>query len=208
MKKWSNRSWIIRVLIFGIGVLGVGLIFHFKSNSAHSANYGTVTRGDLVQKVTIAGSVNPNRKTVITAPYNGYVRKIFVQIGQHVKEGDPIVSLAQSLKGSVEEIYPMRAPFSGTVVQVLKTEGEYVEQTNSQANGLVRIDDLSRMFVDANSPELEIGKLKEGQEGIVKASAILKYLRMVRIKLVRLGTGMAMDIGILPLILHQHYGVL
>jgi multidrug efflux pump subunit AcrA (membrane-fusion protein) len=84
------------------------------------------------------------------------------------------VSVAQSLRGSHEEVFPLRAPFTGTVVQVLKTEGEYVEQQNAQAgSAIVRIDDLSRLFVDASAPEIEIGKLKEGQDAIIKASAIL-----------------------------------
>jgi multidrug efflux pump subunit AcrA (membrane-fusion protein) len=102
------------------------------------------------------------------------VRKIYVQIGNKVKAGDPVISLAQSLRGSAEEVFPLRAPFDGTVVQVLRTEGEYVESQSSQNNGnsMVRIDDLTHTFIEANSPEIEVGKLKLGQEVIIKASAV------------------------------------
>ncbi len=146
------------------------------SRKAPASNIGSVIRGDLIQRVTIAGSVNPNRKTIISAPYSGYVRKLFVQIGDQVRAGDPIVSIAQSLRGSAEDIFPLRAPFSGTVVQVLKTEGEYVDQQSAQGNGnaLVRIDDLTKLFIEANSPEIEVGKLKLGQEAVIKASAVLE----------------------------------
>lgn len=145
------------------------------SQKAQTSNLGIVTRGDLVQRITLAGTINPNRKTFISAPYNGYVKKLYVQIGDQVHAGDPIVSLAQSLHGSSEDVYPLRAPFTGTVVQILKTEGEYVEQQSSQGagNALVRIDDLTKLNIEANSPEIEVGKLKVGQEAIIKASAIL-----------------------------------
>jgi HlyD family secretion protein len=138
---------------------------------------GVVKRGDIVQRATIAGTTIPNRKTIIAAPYNGYVRKIYVHIGDKVKAGDPIVSIAQSLRGSGEDPYPLRAPFAGTVVQVLKTEGEYVEQGTGAtgSSALVRIDDLSQIFVDASCPELEVEKLKIDQPAVIKASAILDH---------------------------------
>jgi len=144
------------------------------SNDQGTGSIGKVARGELIQRVTIAGTVNPNRKTIISAPYNGYVRKLFVKVGDQVSASDPIVSVAQSLRGSAEEVFPLRAPFAGTVVQVLKTEGEYVEQASGQgANTLVRIDDLTKLFVEASSPEIEVGKLKVGQEAVIKASAVL-----------------------------------
>jgi cobalt-zinc-cadmium efflux system membrane fusion protein len=163
----SKWTWLL-VVVFVL----VGVLISRSHSSLPVANIGTVSKGDLIQRVTIAGAVNPNRKTVISAPYNGYVRKIYVQIGDHVKEGQPIVSVAQSLRGSSDDIYPLRAPFDGTVVQILKTEGEYVDQQNT-GNAMVRIDDLTRIFVEASAPEIEFGKLKIGQEVVIKASAIL-----------------------------------
>ena len=155
-----------------IALLFLAFVVTKTSQKSQAANIGEVTRADLIQRVTIAGSVSPNRKTLISAPYNGYVRKIFVQVADKVHTGDPIVSLAQSLHGSAEDVYPLRAPFTGTVVQVLRQEGEFVEQTGG-SNAMVRIDDLTRIFVEAGAPEVDVGKLKIGQEVIIKASAVL-----------------------------------
>ncbi len=134
---------------------------------------GLVARSDLLQQVTVAGNVVPNRRTVVTPPYNSYIKRIFVKIGDSVKKGDPVVSLAQSLRGAREEIYPLRAPFAGTVVQVLKAEGEYVVEAAKDENAILRIDDLERLFVYCEVAESEITKVKKGQEAIIKANAVL-----------------------------------
>lgn len=130
-----------------------------------------VEKRDLVQRVTIAGIIVPARKAVITAPYSGYVQKMFVKIGDVVKKGDPLVSITQTLTTN-ETAFPLRAPFSGTVVQVNKAEGEYVKEGDT-ANFILRIDDLSTLYVDATAAEMDRTKIKNGQEAVIKASAIL-----------------------------------
>lgn len=132
---------------------------------------GSVKRGSLIQRVTVAGKVIAYRKTIIAAPYNGYVKKLFVKIGDKINQGDPIVSISQSLQSS-ETIFPLRAPFPGTVVQVEKTEGEYIREGDPK-EFVVRIDDLAKLFIAANIPEMDRGKVHAGQEAIIRASAVL-----------------------------------
>lgn len=170
----------------GIAILFIilaGTLSFWSHRKVNQTQMGRVTRGDLIQKVSIAGTMIPKRKTVISAPYNGYVRKLYVQIGSQVRSGDPIVSFSQSLREAESEIYPLRAPFSGTVVQVHKGEGEYVEQQSAQGSGsaLVRIDDFSQMLVEAHSPEIDVGKLKIGMEAIIRASAVLDHTYLGKI---------------------------
>jgi multidrug efflux pump subunit AcrA (membrane-fusion protein) len=135
-----------------------------------SAGYGTVKRADLIQRVTVAGNISANRKSIISAPYNGYVKKVYVKLGQMVQAGEPVVSLVESLNGEYREVFPLRAPISGRVVQILHDEGEYVEQLK-ETNGLVRIDDLSRMFVKSDVPEADITKIRVGQPVVIRINA-------------------------------------
>ena len=161
-----------------IGFWGFGCTMQ----SRKAGNLSTVSFNDLVQRVTVPGVVSSNRKTMISAPYSGYIKKIYVQVGQKVAEGAPIVSVVQSLRNSSEEVYPLRAPFAGTVAQVLKTEGEYVEQYGNsggtggggKGNSIIRIDDLSHLFVDATSPEIEVDKLQEGQVVVFLVLVLLR----------------------------------
>ena len=161
--SWQNSNWIsFLLLIFSI----TGC-----SSSVSVMPLGFAKRGDFVQRVTIAGMIVPHRKTLISTPYNGYVKKIFVKVGDEVVQGDPIVSVAQSLQ-SIDTIFPLRAPFPGTVVHVEKSEGEYVKEGDPK-EFMVRIDDLSKFYILAYAPEIDRVKIKKGQETIIKASAIL-----------------------------------
>lgn len=180
MKRFSiNNS----LPILAIALLAAGYHLYRITLKPTPTQLGTVIRKDLVQQVTVSGLIIPNRKTVISTPYSGYVRKIFVKIGDKVKAGDPIVSISQSAHGSADDIYPLRAPFPGTVVQVYRTDGEYVELKNSQLDSaLVRIDDLSQMLVSANVTEMEVLKLAVGQEVSIAASAVLGQEYLGRIK--------------------------
>ncbi|MBI3543774.1 MAG: efflux RND transporter periplasmic adaptor subunit [Deltaproteobacteria bacterium] len=141
---------------------------------------GVVRKQDLVQRVTVAGTVIPNKRTLFMPPYAGYIKKIYVKVGDKVRAGDPIISVVQSLN-MVGEIYPMRAPFTGSVVQVLKTEGEWVETTGDN-NVLLRIDDTSQLFVAGDAPEIDMVKIKVGQEVVIRAAAVLSrsYKGIVR----------------------------
>lgn len=145
-----------------------------SNNEFYNQNVGVVKREDLIQRITIAGVVEPKRRTLITAPYTGYVGKLLVSVGSKVKAGDPIVTVTQSLMAANagEKVYPMRAPFSGVVVSLGKAEGEFVKDSDP-SDYIVRIDDLSKLYVAASAPELDRVKITFGQEAIVKATAIL-----------------------------------
>lgn len=143
---------------------GMG-IFGGKSSDAA----GAVKKQDVVQRVTVAGVLIPYRKTVFTAPYAGYIRKIHVKVGETVKAGAPVLTLVQT---TGQEGYPMRAPFEGVVTQILRTEGEYVEA--GKDSPMVRIDDLTKLYLQSDVPEMEIGKMKKGQEVVVRANAVVE----------------------------------
>ena len=172
---YKKIGWL--VILCMIGMVIVVLHNHFSSAALtppiYEAHYGTIA-----QKVAISGHIVPKRETVITAPYSGYIKKIYVDIGDSIKPGMPLVSVAESLQSN-ETVYPMRAPYAGTVVMINKTEGQYVWQStgNAQSNYMMKIDDCSEFFISGTVSEMDLPYLKKGQ---------------------------AADITVIPL-LHQHY---
>ena len=99
-------------------------------------------------------------------------KKMYVKIGDEVKKNAPIVSLRETLQSFNQVYYPIRVPFSGTVVQVLKEEGEFVTKNNVE-DYLVRIDKLDNLYIEFDIPELYRLRIKHGQRAIIKISAIL-----------------------------------
>ncbi len=156
-------------------ILGFLVLSFFGCTEKHTGPHrdsreSVVKRADLSQKVTIAGNVIPLRHSLIMSAYSGYVQKIYVGVGEHVKAGAPLVSVAPSLQ-SLDKVYPIRAPFSGIVSQVMKLEGEYVNSSDTNSY-IIRLDDFSKMFIDANVPEADRAKLRVGQDAIVHATAL------------------------------------
>jgi multidrug efflux pump subunit AcrA (membrane-fusion protein) len=175
MKKFINKLSIKLSLTVFLGLAGMLIVWAYlkqpEVNEITTSTIGMAVKEDLIQRVTIAGTIVPAKKTFVTAPYNGYVKKVFVKTGDLVKKGDPIVSIVQSLQSS-EDVFPLRAPFDGTVVQVAKSDGEFVREGDKN-DFMMRIDDLSQLYVVANAPEMDRVKVKVGQEAIIKASAVL-----------------------------------
>lgn len=160
-------SIVIAGLLFAIGFY---VVKKMTPESTTPSVLGVVERKDLVQRISFAGVITSQRRSIITAPYSGYVKTLFVKIGDKVKKGDALVSIAASLD-SFEPVHPLRAPFSGLVTLIRKSEGEFVKENDAQ-DYVLRIDDVSRYFVEAKVPEIDRLKVEIGQVAIIKASAI------------------------------------
>ncbi len=168
---FTNKYLWLAIVALIIGLVYSTQFSRKKKSGREGQSMTKVQKGELIQRSTISGVVTPLKKTVITAPYQGYIRSVFVKLGQNVKSGDPIASVAPTLVAG-DTVFPLRAPFGGRVVQLNKANGEYVKASDS-VDFIARIDDTSKMFIDANVPELDRVKMKIGLEAIVKASAIL-----------------------------------
>jgi multidrug efflux pump subunit AcrA (membrane-fusion protein) len=163
------KRWLVSLtMVLAAGGGAYLLMSQAPSKREDGENLGVVKRQDLSQRVNVSGAVAPNRTVTFVPPYEGYVRKIYVKLGQTVKAGDPVVKITP---GADDEAFPLRAPFDGVVVQVMRTEGQYVSKNKDDA--IVRVDDISKLNVESDAPELDYAKLKVGQDVIIKASAIM-----------------------------------
>jgi multidrug efflux pump subunit AcrA (membrane-fusion protein) len=166
-------KWIIGCAIVG----GLGYAFfewstNTDGSSDESATIGTVSRGDVVQRVTMIGTIKPQRSLIVQAPYKGFVRKIFVKIGDHIKRGAPLITIAQATDQPDGELFPIRSTLDGIVSQVQATEGESVSESSNFDAYLLRVDDVRKFKIQCDTPEIDVVKLKPGQKAIVRASAV------------------------------------
>lgn len=164
------KVFIFLMMIIGGGVYLKGSIKTDQVTIGAISRFYEVAPDDFVQKVTLAGQIFPKRRSVINAPFDGYIQKLYVKVGDSVKKGDPIVSIAENL--AVKDLsYPIRSPFSGKVVLVNHQEGEFVSKLNSN-DFILYIDDLSEFIIKGELPEIDLLKVKKGQPVLVKFSAI------------------------------------
>ncbi len=146
------------------------IYFVFKSTRDSEKRFGKVEKDSFTQKVILSGALEPLALSVISPGYDGFVKKIFVKVGQLVKSGDPVVTIVQSLSGS-DESFPIRSPINGKVVQVLKSEGQFVRYTDIR-DALVRIDNHQKFFVNGVVPEVDLSRVKIGQKVIIRVTAV------------------------------------
>jgi multidrug efflux pump subunit AcrA (membrane-fusion protein) len=163
--------------------LVAGVLF-FHSSPKKNERLMTVKRSDVAQRVTISGIITPLRQIGISSSYAGYIQKLYVKMGQKVKKGDPVVSITESLD-SKETVYPIRAPYDGTVVAIKQMEGEPARQGDND-NFIVRIDDLSKFFVESEVPEINIPVVKVGQQASIRVIPISDKMYKGIVKLVAL----------------------
>src|SRR5258705_6876483 len=93
-----------------------------KSEGAIPAAFVRVGRGSLEDTLTISGAFKPFQDVDVHAKVAGYIRKIFVDVGDHVREGQTLAEL---------EIPELAAQLSGADAaaraaqqQIRRAEGE------------------------------------------------------------------------------------
>lgn len=172
--RTKKKTFLILALI--LLLLG-GIKLYFGRHSASSgANQNSTTfkvqRQKITQQITLSGVIGPNKKSLLDAPYDGHIQKIYVHVGQKVKKGDPLASIAED--DSSPAAFPLRSSIDGIVTDVRVQDGESVYKVPIAGRGapyILRVDDMSRVFVEAGAPEIDVNKLKPKMKALVKAQS-------------------------------------
>lgn len=190
------KSNLVRgiLLLLLIALLG-GLVFFIRSKTRTEPEIVTTvlatypSKTDLVQTIDVTGELKPYQQVEVQSLVAGYVQSIKVDIGDHLKKGDPIAILEvldiekqmaaiKAAKRGVEltlstnraanaTTTTITAPFDGVVTKRSADNGTLIQTgvySSTQSMPLVTIaqDDLLRGSFPV--PESAIGKLKLGEE--------------------------------------------
>lgn len=190
------KSNLVRgnLLLLLIALLG-GLAFFIRSKTRTEPEIVTTvlatypSKTDLVQTIDVTGELKPYQQVEVQSLVAGYVQSIKVEIGDHLKKGDPIATLEvldierqmaaiKAAKRGVEltlstnraanaTTTTITAPFDGVVTKRSADNGTLIQTgvySSTQSMPLVTIaqDDLLRGSFPV--PESAIGKLKSGEE--------------------------------------------
>ncbi|HLP63466.1 efflux RND transporter periplasmic adaptor subunit [Flavobacterium sp.] len=121
---------------------------------------GRVDDGGLSQQVASIETQYQLAKTTFERQKNLWNQKIGSEI-QYLQAQTQMISLQKQVAQAKAQLAKtlIRAPFSGTIDEVFVERGEVV---SASPQGLMRIVNLSQMYVSTTVPESYIGKLKVG----------------------------------------------
>jgi len=128
--KKNGRKWAC--LGAGAALLAAGsyALVHGRPNAAETqlalpVAVAKAVRGDLSQTISVTGDMRPNQQIDLHAKVAGYLQKINVDIGDHVKEGDVIAVL--EIPELNEEVESARAATEAARQAVKSADAKYRE---------------------------------------------------------------------------------
>jgi HlyD family secretion protein len=204
--KRSKRFWIwLGAGGFVVALLvGFGLVRLAKGAGIDPNRLGKVTRGDVARSVVATGKIQPITKVEVKSKASGIVEKLFVDINNQVKKGQPLAQLdQQEIEAQVEaqraalgsaqaNVGTYEANIEQDKVNASAPDLPMYKQTldrnlEMQKDGIVSrqtLDDANKEYLAAltrrDSSKAQIGvdiaKLKQARAQVLQAEASLKQL--------------------------------
>lgn len=93
MKKRLKKWVILGVIILVLMVVGFITLSGSSSKKENTGRTVRVTRMNIVDKALAVGSIEPVNEIDVKSKISGRVGKLFVRVGDFVREGDPLVEI-------------------------------------------------------------------------------------------------------------------
>ena len=162
MKKKLKKRWIW----IGAGVLVVAVVLVLaasgKKDKAEGPKTVKVERKNIVDKALAVGSIEPLNEISVKSKVSGVVGKLFVEVGDFVKAGDPIMEV----KPDPTPLELAEAKRNVEMVRIntttLKKEIERSEQLRDK--GLISDQDYENLLMQFDEAKLRLQIAKERLE--------------------------------------------
>jgi len=158
-KKRRKRIIIVTVIVVVVVLVGAVVAFSHGTTKIDPSKLAKVERGDLAKSVVATGKVEPITKVEVKSKASGIVKKLYVDYGDHVKQGQ---LLAQLDKIEIEA----------------QVEQSHAALQAAQANLKSAEADYERAKVDAEGPDVPLLKraydraLQMQKDGVVSQSTL------------------------------------
>ncbi|WP_157827709.1 efflux RND transporter periplasmic adaptor subunit [Niallia nealsonii] len=165
--KRKIKKWIVSGITVVVLGTGIGSYFYFTKDDNYTAKAQTTTQtatsevGDVEVNVSGTGSISAINSEAVSATENATVDEVLVSVGDEVEKGDELVTF----DGDID---PITAPFDGEITS-LNVEEDGTVSMGTEVLGITNYDSLEMVV---NVDELDIAKVKVGQEATVAVSAL------------------------------------
>ncbi len=91
MKKYLGKKYVISAIV--VLIIIVVVLIMTSRGSASTFQSAAVTTGNVIETVSVTGTVSPVSSADLAFEKSGVISSIYVSVGQNVSVGEPIVSL-------------------------------------------------------------------------------------------------------------------
>ena len=190
-----------RLLLCGLGLLAAVSLAAWQTLplGGEPSNTIKVTRADIESSVTALGTLQPRRYVDVGAQASGQIRKLHVETGDHVEEGQLLVEIDPStqkarLDAGRYSIENLKAQLQEQRAQYTLAEHQLKRQQQLAASGATREEDVQTAQAQLKVTQARIGMF---QAQILQAQASLRSdeaeLGYTRIYAPMSGTVVAVD---------------
>ncbi|NIF27278.1 efflux RND transporter periplasmic adaptor subunit [Pantoea sp. Tr-811] len=178
-----------RLLLTGLGLLGLGSLLAWQSlpSDAGSAATVAVTRADIESSVTALGTLQPRRYVDVGAQASGQIRKLHVEVGDTVHQGQLLVEIDPStqqarLDAGRFSIDNLKAQLAEQRAQLQLAQQQLKRQRDLAAAGATREEDVqaadAQLKVTQARIEMFQAQIRQAQASLRSDEAELGYTRI------------------------------
>ncbi len=187
-----RKPWKLALIaLVGLAVLGGGgFAYHrwgpgAKTESAYIT--ATVQRGDIEDQVSATGSLQPRDYVDVGAQVSGQLRKIHVEVGSEVKEGDLLAEIdAETSMARVDasraQLRSQQAQMGERELTLAKAERDLQRQKNLMAEEATTAETLQNAETAVKTARAQIQSLKASMEQLQASMRVeeanLKYTKI------------------------------
>ncbi|QEN49126.1 efflux RND transporter periplasmic adaptor subunit [Pseudomonas protegens] len=178
-----------RALLAALCVIPVVAIAAWKFTPSGRDQFATVqvSRGDIESSVTALGTLQPRRYVDVGAQASGQIRKIHVEAGDSVKEGQLLVEIDPAtqqakLDASRFSIENLQAQLQEQYAQNQLARQKHQRQQNLAAGGATREEDVQTAQAELKATQARIdmykAQIRQAQASLRSDQAELGYTRI------------------------------
>ncbi|MFV3292144.1 efflux RND transporter periplasmic adaptor subunit [Pseudomonas sp. NY11955] len=178
-----------RVLLTGLGLLGLGSLLAWKAlpYGAQPLSTVTVTRADIESSVTALGTLQPRRYVDVGAQASGQIHKLHVEVGDTVRKGQLLVEIDPStqqarLDAGRFSIDNLKAQLAEQRAQYLLAQQQLKRQRDLAAAGATRDEDVqtaaAQLKVTQARIDMFLAQIRQAQASLRSDEAELGYTRI------------------------------
>jgi len=187
-----RKPWKLALIaLVGLAVLGGGGFAYYrwgpgaKTESAYIT--ATVQRGDIEDQVSATGSLQPRDYVDVGAQVSGQLRKIHVEVGSEVKEGDLLAEIdAETSMARVDasraQLRSQQAQMGERELTLAKAERDLQRQKNLMAEEATTAETLQNAETAVKTARAQILSLKASMEQLQASMRVeeanLKYTKI------------------------------